>query len=154
MTEKAQKKISKEAARMIFESILPIRGNGPLRSMRDAVDVLREIDDLVENCGGDTVGLFLRQASREGLVEGEDVERVESRQARDFLGDSENLGAPDELVVRNVARLLALVLLSELRKDAGLVKTSREREANRSGLNCRKDDLKRRVVVKGNAFFF
>lgn len=154
MTEQAQKKISKEAARMIFEAILTMRGNGPLRTMREAVDVLQEIDELVENGGGDTVGLFLRQASREGLVQGEDVDRVESRQARDFLGDSGDLGAPDELVVRNVVGLLALVLLSELRKDAGLVQTSREREANRTGLNCRKDDLKCRVVVKGNAFFF
>lgn len=154
MTEQKQKKISKEAARMIFEAILTMRGNGPLRTMREAVDVLQEIDDLVENGGGDTIGLFLRQACREGLVEGEDVERVESRQARNFIGDSGDLGAPDELVVRNAAGLLALVLLLELRKDAGLVQTSREREANRTGLNCRKDDLKRRVVVKGNAFFF
>lgn len=154
MTEQAQKKISKEAARMIFEAILTMRGNGPLRTMREAVDVLQEIDELVENGGGDTVGLFLRDTCRKGLVEGEDVERVESRQARDFIGDRGDLGASDELVVRNAIGLLALAHLLELRKDAGLVKASRERESNRPGLNCRKDDLKRRIVVKGDAFFF
>lgn len=154
MPEQAQKKISKEAARMIFESILPIRGNGPHRSMRDAVDVLQEIDDLVENGGGDTVGLFLRQASRKGLVDGEDVERIESRQASDSIGDSGDLSTPDELFVRQFARSLVFELLSELLKNAGLVKSAREREANRAGLNGGKDDLKRRIVVKGNAFFF
>ena len=154
MPEQAQKKISKEAARLIFETILTIRGNGPYTTMREAVDVLQAIDELVENGGGDTVGLFLRQASREGLVEGKDVERIESRQASDSVGDSGDLSTPDELFVRNFARSLVLEHLSELLENAGLVKTSREREANRAGLNGRKDESQRLIFVQGNAFFF
>lgn len=155
MPEQAQKKISKEAARLIFLKAMSHIGNfGPSKTVHTAASVLQELDELVEDGGLDTVGLFLRQASRKGLVDGEDVERIESRQARDFLGDSGDLGAPDELVVRNVAGLLALVLPSEIRKDAGLVKTSREREANRAGLNGRNDDLHRLVFVQGDAYFF
>ena len=153
MTEQSQKKISKEAARMIFESILPIRGNGPLRSMRDAVDVLQEIDDLVENGGGDTVGLFLRQANREGLVEGEDVERIKARQPSHLARNFGDLSGPDELFERDALRLVAN-LLAVLREKTVHVEASREREANRAGLNGRKDESQRLIFVQGDAYFY
>ena len=155
MTEQTQKKISKEAARLIFLKAMTHIGNfGPSKTVHTAASVLRELDELVEDGGLDTAGLFLRHTDGEGLVKSEEVESVESRQAHDFVGDSGDLGAPDELVVRNVVRLLVLELLSELRKDTVHVKSSREREPNRAVLNGRDDDSHRIFFIKGDAYFF
>ena len=153
MTEQAQKKISKEAARMIFEAVLTIRGNGAYTTMREAVGVLQELDELVEDGGLDTVGLFLRQANREGLVESEDVERIKARQPSHLVRDFGDMRGPDELFERDALRLIAN-LLPVLREKTVHVEASREREANRAGLNGRKDESQRLIFVQGNAFFF
>ena len=156
MTEQPQKKISKEAARMIFEAVLTQRYDrflGPMTMFERAVDVLRVLDELVED-GGDTVGLFLRQASLKGCEQGEKVEGVEMRQPSDFSRDFGDLGGPDKFFERDFARFLALEILSVLRENGLHVKPSRERETNRTGLNGRDDDSHRLFFFEGDAYFF
>lgn len=152
MPEQAQKKISKEAARMIFESILTFRGNGPYTTMREAVGVLRALDELVEDGGQDVVGLFLRQTGSKGLVDGEDVERIEPRKTGDFLGNLDGTDLLDALLPRTLD--VPTDSVSDLFKDLLSVKRARERKANLTGLNGRHDDSNRIVLVQGNAFFF
>lgn len=152
MPEQAQKKISKEAARMIFETILTIRGNGPHTTMREAVDVLQAIDDLVEDGGQDVVGLFLRQTGSKCLVDGEDVERIQPRKTGDSLGNLDGTDLLDALLARTLD--VPTDSVSDLFKDLLSVKRARERKANLTGLNGRHDDSNRIVLVQGNAFFF
>lgn len=152
MPEQAQKKISKEAARLIFETILTIRGNGPYTTMREAVDVLQAIDDLVEDGGQDVVGLFLRQTGSKRLVDGEDVERIQPRKTGDSLGNLDGTDLLDALLARTLD--VPTDSVSDLFKDLLSVKRARERKVNLTGLNGRHDDSNRIVLVKGNAFFF
>lgn len=156
MTEQAQKKISKEAARKIFEAVLTqqyFRLEGPLTMTEFALSVLRDLDELVEGGGGDTLGLFLRQTASKGLVDGEDVERVQSRKPSDFAGDFFGCDALKEGAPRS-SRGIPVDPIADFLKDAFLAQLARERETNRSGLNGRKDDLQRWVFVQGDAYFF
>lgn len=156
MTEQAQKKISKEAARMIFEAALTqqyFRLEGPLAMTEFALSVLRDLDGSVEGGGGDTLGLFLRQTAPKGLVDGEDVERVQSSKPRDFTSDFFGRDALKEGAPRCSGGIPADPI-SDFLKDVFLAQLARERESNRSGLNGRKDDLQRRVFVQGDAYFF
>lgn len=155
MTEQKQKKISKEAARMIFEAVLTqqyFRLEGPVAMSSRALSVLLDLDDLVEDGGQDVAGLFLRQTDSEGLVDGEDVERIQSRKTGDILGNPDGTDLLDALLTRTLDAPTDSV--SDLFKNLLSVKRARERKANLTGLNGRNDDSNRIVLVQGNAFFF
>lgn len=155
MPEQAQKKISKEAARMIFEAVLTqqyFRLEGPLTMSARAMSVLLDLDDLVEDGGQDVVGLFLRQTDSKSLVDGEDVERIQPRKTGDTLGNLDGTDLLDTLLARTLDAPTDSV--SDLFKDLLSVKRARERKANLTGLNGRHDDSNRIVLVQGNAFFF
>lgn len=155
MPEQAQKKISKEAARLIFEAVLTqqyFRLEGPQAMSTRALSVLLDLDDLVEDGGQDVVGLFLRQTGSKGLVDGEDVERIEPRKTGDSLGNLDGTDLLDALLPRTLD--VPTDSVSDLFKDLLSVKRARERKANLTGLNGRHDDSNRIVLVQGNDFFF